>query len=179
MLLTQSRKEICSSCLQEYDVKAKEYDWDLATSLDLWNVYKPPILNQSLPSAPMHPGGRHILKLYSGDTQKEGSVSGEYYESESDDESEPGNLMKKKHSRKGPVTMKCSLKQFVALLENLFVFMQYTSVVHHCSVTTHHPVMLMTCFLPYPSLWLRSLLIALARRDTNGSSRSYTSCQKL
>jgi hypothetical protein len=28
-------------------------------------------------------------------------------------------------------------------------------------------------------LWLRSLLIALARRDTNGSSRSYTSCQKL
>jgi hypothetical protein len=38
---------------------------------------------------------------------------------------------------------------------------------------THHPVMLMTCFLPYTSWWLRSLLVTLARRDINGSSRSY------
>jgi hypothetical protein len=52
---------------------------------------------------------------YFGDTGKEGSVSGEYYESELDDESEPGNLMEKKHSREGQVKMKCSLKQFVAL----------------------------------------------------------------
>jgi hypothetical protein len=126
-------------------------------------------LNQSLPSTPTQE--EDAFSGYSGDTGKEGSVSGEYYESESDDESEPGNLMKKKHSRKGPVKMKCSLKQFVALLENLFVFMQYTSVVH--------PVMLMTCFLPYPSWWLRSLFIALARRDINGTSRSYTSCQNL
>ncbi len=43
MLLTQSRKEICSSC----DVKAKDYDWDSAPGLDLQNVYKPPILHQS------------------------------------------------------------------------------------------------------------------------------------
>ncbi len=59
------------------------------------------ILNQSPTSAPTL--DKDTFLSYSGDTGKEGSVSGEYYESESDDESEPGNLMKKKHSRKGPV----------------------------------------------------------------------------
>jgi hypothetical protein len=47
MLLTQSRKQICSSCFQEDDVKAKDYDWDSAPGLDQQNVYKPPMLHQS------------------------------------------------------------------------------------------------------------------------------------
>jgi hypothetical protein len=70
---------------------------------------------------------------YFGDTGKEGSVSGEYYESELDDESEPGNLMEKKHSRKGQVKMKCSLKQFVALQLEPFPSASFTPFSSHNS----------------------------------------------
>jgi hypothetical protein len=96
------------------------------------------------------------------------------YKSESGEESKPGNLMKKNWSNKGPVKMKCSWKQFVAMLENLLVFCS----MYKCSAPRFRPdsspVMPMNCFLLSATWWLGSLPAALMRRDTNGSSRSCT-----
>jgi hypothetical protein len=57
------------------------------------------------------------------------------YKSESGEESKPGNLMKKNGSNKGPVKMKCSWKQFVAMLENLLVFY----AMYKCSAPRFRP----------------------------------------
>ena len=124
MLLTQSGKEVCSTCFQENDVEDKDYDWDSAPGLDLDNVYKPPSLYQTQPSAPTQ-DDEQFWDDASGSTDKVGSQTrtNNSEESESEDEdSLPGNLTKKKQTNKGPVKMKCSLKQFVGLLESLLVF---------------------------------------------------------
>jgi hypothetical protein len=79
-------------------------------------------LHQSQPAAPT----QEEEAFWDDDswaTDEEGSgTRREDYKSESNEESKPSNLMKKKWSNKGTVKMKCSWKQFVAMLENLLVF---------------------------------------------------------
>jgi hypothetical protein len=125
MLLTKSGKDICLSCFQENDIKDADYDWDSSPGLDLDNVYKPPSLYQTQPTMPIQLDNE-FPDNNSGDQDKVGYGigRGNGKESESDDnDSEPGNLMKKKKkASKGPIKVKCSLKQFVGLLESLLVF---------------------------------------------------------
>jgi hypothetical protein len=45
MLLTPTRRDLCSNCFQKDDVYLKGYDWDEAPGMDLEHVYKLPILN--------------------------------------------------------------------------------------------------------------------------------------
>jgi hypothetical protein len=103
--------------------------------LDLQNVYKTPILHQSQPAAPIQEE-KAFWDDDSWATDEKGSgTRREDYKSESDEESRPGNLMKKTQSKKGPVKMKCSWKQFVAMLKNLLVF----HAMYKCSLPRFGP----------------------------------------
>jgi hypothetical protein len=55
-------------------------------------------------------------------------------------------------------------------------FMQCTSVVHHCLVQAHLPVMLMICSFRFANWWRTSLRTALDKRETSGSYRNSMSC---
>jgi hypothetical protein len=83
--------------------------------MDLEHVYQLPILNHE-PELTWEDESDSDLVQRDG----HGSDSKED-ESDLDNESNPGNILKEQ-TNKGPVKMKCSLKQFVTLLENLLVF---------------------------------------------------------
>jgi hypothetical protein len=155
MLLMKSGKEVCSSCFQEDDVDEVFYDWSSTPGLDLDNVYKPPSLYQTQTTAPILQHEEFWDDDDSGDTDQVGSgtrmVDGNDSESE-DDYSMPANLTKRKKTNKGPIKMKCSLKQFVGLLESLLVF----HAMYKCGPPMFGPtsfcqVMPMNSFLPYVS----------------------------
>jgi hypothetical protein len=115
MLLTPTKRELCSACFQENDVDVDGYDWDEAPGMDLEHVYQPPILSHE-------PELTREDESNSDSVQRDGHGSDSTEnELDSDNESEPSNIMKKP-TNKGPVKMRCSLKQFVTLLENLLVF---------------------------------------------------------
>ena len=109
MLLTPKGKELCSSCFQENDAAEPDYDWDEAPGLDLEYVYQPPIL------APEESKENDD----SSDESEEEEDSSEKEEDDSSSDEEASELPQRKG---GPIQMKCSLKQFVHLLENLLVF---------------------------------------------------------
>ena len=105
LLLTPKGKEICSSCFQDSDVEEPDYDWDSAPGFDLDHVYKPPIL--------FH--GRNN----DGDDDEVEQEEETPAEDDLSSVSEDTDVLR---TRKGPVTMNCSLRQFVHLLESLLVF---------------------------------------------------------
>jgi hypothetical protein len=83
--------------------------------MDLEHIYQLPIMNE-VPTVTWEEESDSVSVQSDG----HGSAFKEY-ESDSNDESDPRNIVKKP-ATKGPVKMKCSLKQFVTLLENLLVF---------------------------------------------------------
>jgi hypothetical protein len=116
-LLSPMGAEICCSCFLDEDVEEPNYDWDSAPGFDLDNVYKPPILRQHVNHGnAIH----HTLTRNSDDeVQDPGEVPPD---DSSSDSSEAGSAKHHFTNNKGPVTMKCSCRQFVYLLEKLLVF---------------------------------------------------------
>jgi hypothetical protein len=115
MLLTLTRRELCSNCFQENDVDVDGYNWDAAPDMDLQHVYQPPILNHWPELTQDLESDSDLVQRYGhGSDSKEDEL-------DLDDESKPGNIMKKWTNNR-PVEMKCSRKQFVTLLESLLVF---------------------------------------------------------
>jgi len=137
MLLTPEGKDLCSSCFQENDAAHPVYEWDEAPGLDLEDVYEPPILapqppddeeqseseeEESSSKSEEEDTSKPSKEEDSSDEEEELVVSESEEEESSVEESFPGNEIKKPIKKSGPIKMKCSLKQFVHLLENLLVF---------------------------------------------------------
>jgi hypothetical protein len=118
LLLTTTGAEICCSCFLDEDVEEPDYDWDSAPGFDLDNVYKPPILRQHVNHGnDIH----HTLTRNSDDeVQDPGEVPPDDSSSNSSEAASAERHVT--NNSKGPVTMKCSHRQFVYLLENLLVF---------------------------------------------------------
>jgi hypothetical protein len=118
LLLTPMGAEICCSCFLDEDVEEPDYDWDSAPGFDLDNVYKLPILRQHV----NHCNDIHhtLTRNIDDEVQDPGEVPPD---DSSSDSSEAGSAEHHiTNNNKGPVTMKCSRRQFVYLLENLLVF---------------------------------------------------------
>jgi hypothetical protein len=121
MLLTPTGRDLCSDCFQKDDVYLQGYDWDEAPGMNLEHVYKLPILNDDDPE-PTRADESDSDSVQSDSVQRDGhELDSKDDESESDDDSKPGTILNKQ-TKKGPVKLKCSRKQFVTLLENLLVF---------------------------------------------------------
>jgi hypothetical protein len=118
LLLTPMGAEICCSCFLDEDVKEPDYDWDSAPGFDLDNVYKPPILRQHVNH------GNDIHHTLTRNSDNEVQDPGEVPPNDSSsDSSELASAERHvTNNSKGPVTMKCSHRQFVYLLKNLLVF---------------------------------------------------------
>jgi hypothetical protein len=118
LLLTPTGAEICCSCFLDEDVEEPDYDWDSAPGFDLDNVYKPPILRQHVNHGnDIH----HTLTRNSDDeVQDPGEVPPDDSSSDSSEAASTEHCVT--NNSKGLVTMKCSHRQFVYLLENLLVF---------------------------------------------------------
>jgi hypothetical protein len=117
LLLTPMGAEIYCSCFLDEDVEEPDYDWDSAPGFDLDNVYKPPILRQHVNH------GNDIHQTLTRNSDKEVQDPGEVPpDDSSSNSSEAGSAeCHVTNNNKGAVTMKCSRRQFVYLLENLLV----------------------------------------------------------
>jgi hypothetical protein len=117
LLLTPMGAEICCSCFLDEDVEQPDYNWDSAPAVDLHNVYKLPILRQHVNH------GNDIHHTLTRNSDDEVQEPGEVPPDDSSSDSSEGSA---KHTvpnnYKGPVTMNCSCRQFVYLLENLLMF---------------------------------------------------------
>jgi hypothetical protein len=117
LLLTPRGAEICCSCFLDEDVDEPDYDWDSSPAFDLDNVYTPPILRQHVNH------GHDIRHTFTGNSDDEVQEPGEVPVDVSSSDSSEGSAKRTvTNNNKGPITMNCSRRQFVYLLENLLMF---------------------------------------------------------
>jgi hypothetical protein len=169
-LLTSQGEDICSSCLQDNDIKEPDYDWDSAPGLDLAYVYQPPILSQD------GNFGNNNGQTLTGNEDDEVQEPEEVPADDSSSDSETSNQCQTTNKNKGPITMNCSHHQFVHLLENLLVF----HAMYKCSLPLFGPdssasdaddLLLLIC-----KLVVQIITYCLDKRATSGSCRSFMSC---
>jgi hypothetical protein len=109
LLLTPTGAEICCSCFLNEDVEEPDDDWDSTPGFDLDNVYKLPILRQHVNH------GNDIHHTLTRNSDDEVQEPGEVPPDDSSSNSSEAGSAKRRvtNNNKGPVTMKCSRRQFV------------------------------------------------------------------
>ncbi len=116
LLLTPRHAEICSSCFVNEDIEEPHYDWDSAPGFELDNVYKLPILCQDANDS----NDIHHMSTRNDDDEVQEPEEVPANDSSSSS-SEASTKRRITNKNKGPVTMNCSHRQFVYLLENHLV----------------------------------------------------------